>query len=153
MSTPPLPEGMKDDRVARAANALHSMSIHVLRSARAADKETGLSPERLSLLSVLAYAGPRTVSALAEIEGVSLPAISRTLKALEASGLASRARGEADAREVTARATPKGRRLMEKGRRRRLEIVAAMLRALSASELTAVEAAVSSVERAKRQII
>ena len=137
MSIPPLPEGLDDTPATRAANALHSLAIHLLRRAREADKETGLGPERLSLLSVLVFAGPRTVSALAAIEGVSAPAISRIASSLENSGLAQRARNEKDAREVTVSATARGKRLMEKGRRRRLEIIAGAFAGLDRKELAA----------------
>ena len=87
MSTPPLPSGLAPSSVLEVANRLHSAAIHLLRRARIADRDSGLSPERLSLLSVLVYAGPRTLSQLAEIEQVSRPAISRSVKALTKDGL------------------------------------------------------------------
>lgn len=121
----------------QTANALHSLSIHLLRRARVADRKSGLSPERLSLLSVLAYAGPQSVNRLAEIESVSPPAISRTVTSLESLGLALRKRSSKDARTVTVYATAKGRRLVEIGRRRRLEHIADELSQLSAGDLAA----------------
>lgn len=139
MSIPPLPAGLADSQSSRAANALHSLSIHVLRRARTADKETGLSPERLSLLSVLAFAGPRSVSALAEIEGVSRPAISRIVGSLEAQGLVDRTRDPDDGRGVVVRATAKGRKLVERGRRRRVELIDKELRGLSRRDLSVLE--------------
>lgn len=146
MSIPPLPKGAEESDVMRAANALHSAAIHVLRRARAADRESGLTPERLSLLSVLVYGGGRTIGALAGIEGVSAPAISRIVTALEADGLARR--GAKDGREVTVSATAKGRRLMEEGRRRRLLRIALELQSLSRSELKLVRAAAELLEGA-----
>jgi DNA-binding MarR family transcriptional regulator len=140
VSIPPLPKGLAASPHADAANALHTLAIRLLRRARAADRKTGLSPERLSLLSVLAYAGPKTVGALAEAEGVSAPAISRSLTSLEGLGLARRERAGADARSVLVRATPKGRRLMEEGRRRRLEIIAAMLARLDRRDVATLKA-------------
>lgn len=95
-----------------------------------ADRETGLSPERLSVLSVLVFAGPRSIGALAEAEGVSAPAISRIVSSLEATGFVSRERSKGDAREVRVSATAKARRLVERGRRRRLEIIASELQKL-----------------------
>jgi len=135
LSIPPLPKGLVDAPRTRAANALHSLSIHLLRRARRADKETGLGPERLSLLSVLAFAGPLTVGALAEIEGVSPPAISRIVSALEGEGLAEKQRSAADGREVRVVATASGRRLVEAGRRRRLELIAEELGDLPARDI------------------
>lgn len=147
MSIPPLPAGLEDSQAARAANALHSLSIHILRRARRVDKETGLGPERLSLLSVLAFAGPRSVSGLAEIEGVSLPAISRIVSALEKLGLTLRERGRGDGRAVIVRATAKGRRVVERGRRRRVELIEQSLLGLPPRDLAAIERAAAILER------
>jgi DNA-binding MarR family transcriptional regulator len=142
LSIPPLPDGLEETPVNQVANALHSIAIHLLRRARAVDRETGLSPQRLSLLSVLAYAGPKTVSELALAEQVSRPAISTLLTALEKQGLARRERSRSDARQVVIHATPKGRKLMERGRRRRVERLAADLATLVPGEIAALARAV-----------
>jgi DNA-binding MarR family transcriptional regulator len=152
MSIPPLPEDVPDSETMRAANALHSLSIHVLRRARAADRETGLTPERLSLLSVLVYLGPRTVGALAAAEGVSAPAISRIVSALETEGLARRLQGaKSDRREVRVAATAKGRRLMEAGRARRLQRIAIDIVHLKRSDLRRIRALADLLERPKAE--
>ena len=135
MSIPSLPAGAKDTDKMRAANALHSLAVHLLRRARTADKESGLTPERLSLLSVLAYAGPQSVNRLSEIEGVSPPAISRSVSSLEELGLVKRTRNAADNRGVIVQTTPKGKRLMETGRRRRIETIAKDLETLDRKSL------------------
>jgi len=49
----------------KAAAALNSGAIHLLRSLAAIDKLAGLTPARLSALSVLVFAGPRSLGALA----------------------------------------------------------------------------------------
>jgi DNA-binding MarR family transcriptional regulator len=146
VSSPPLPAGLADTRVNRVANRFHSAAIHLLRRARAVDRASGLTAERLSLLSVLAYAGPMTVSGLAEAEQVSRPAISRSLKSLQRLGLARTERGTADRRQVRVRATAKGRRLMEEGRKRRLSRIAADLADLDDGEIAALEEAVRVLE-------
>ena len=151
MSTPPLPRGLAETPVNVVTNRLHSAAIHLLRRARVADRETGLSPERLSLLSVLVFAGPQTLSDLARAEQVSRPAISRTVRALVEAGLVRRQRDELDRRSVTAHATAKGRRLLEAGRRRRLERIAADLADLSREELVTLERATAILARAAKQ--
>lgn len=135
MSIPHLPAGVKSSKLLTTANALHSLSIHLLRRAREADKQTDLSPERLSLLSILSYAGPQTINRLAEMEQVSAPAISRTVTALENVKLAARKRDDNDARIVVVSATAKGKRLVEEGRRRRLDLVANELSRLPQKDL------------------
>ncbi len=149
MSIPPLPAGLEDTVETRTANALHSLAIHLLRRARLADRRTGLSPERLSLLSVLAFAGPQTVGALALMEGVSAPAISRIASSLEKLGLARRERGEEDAREVRLSATAKGKRLMEEGRRRRIALIAEDLKGLGRRDLAVLGAIPALLQRLK----
>ena len=135
MSIPSLPTGAEKSELMKIANALHSLSVHLLRRARTADKESGLTPERLSLLSVLAYAGPQSVNRLSAIEGVSAPAISRSVSSLEQMGLAVRRRAPDDQRAVIVRTTPKGKRLMETGRRKRIELIARELEALDKKSL------------------
>ena len=146
MSTPPLPVGFARTRRHKLANELHSLAIHVLRQARVADTETGLSPQRLSVLSVLAFGGAKSIGDLATIEQVSRPAISTLVSALENDGLARRERVSEDARSVMVYATEDGLNVMERGRRGRLEIVAKRLARLTREELDIVERALSLLE-------
>ena len=135
MPIPSLPHDADESDVMHIANALHSFSIHLLRRARAADKRSDLTPERLSLLSVIAYGESSTISQLSAIEGVSPPAISRSISSLEQMELVSRTRSKNDTREVMVRTTAKGRRLMEAGRMRRLEAIAAEIGKLDQDSL------------------
>ncbi len=146
MSTPPLPAGLRRTRQLQIANTLHSLSIHVLRQARVADTVTGLSPQRLSVLSVLAFAGSKSIGDLATIEQVSRPAVSTLVTALEAEGLARRERVANDARTVMVHLTPAGRALLDIARRERLRIVAKRLTGLSAQELGIVAQALELLE-------
>jgi DNA-binding MarR family transcriptional regulator len=138
---------MPDDLLNRIANQLHSIAIHVVRRARIADRENGLTPERLSLLSILAYAGPKSISDLAAIEMVSLPAITRIVNYLEALQLVSRDRKSDDGRVVRVTATNAGLKLMEEGRRRRVENVATELDCLDRDELAVVAKATEMLAR------
>lgn len=147
MSIPPLPAGGKPSKLLSTANALHSLSIHLLRRAREADKQSGLSPERLSLLSILTYAGPQTINRLAEMEQVSAPAISRIVTALEKEKLTTRKRDRNDARIVFVSATTKGKRLVDDGRRRRLDIIAKALSSLPQKDLDTLGRIASILEK------
>lgn len=147
MSIPSLPAGAENTDQMQIANAVHSLSIHLLRRARTADDKSGLTPERLSLLSVLAYAGPQSVVRLSKIEGVSSAAISRSVSSLEKLGLISRARDPDDSRAVIVRTTAKGKRLMETGRRRRLELIARELSVLDKKSLKQLAAIGNILER------
>ena len=151
MSSPPIPAGLPDTDRVRVANRLHSISIRLLRGARTVDRETGLGPERLSLLSVLVFAGPQTMSDLARMEMVSRPAITRIVKSLETLRLVARETDGVDRRRVRLRATARGRRLMERGRARRVAYVADDLGGLSKRELaTLLRATEILTERGRR---
>lgn len=109
------------------AVTLHAAAIYLLRAARADDPRTGLSPARLSALSVIVFAGPLTLSGLARQEQVSRPAISQMVAGLEDSGLVRRKADPADGRRQLLEATADGRRLLEGARRRRVRRISTLL--------------------------
>jgi DNA-binding MarR family transcriptional regulator len=137
---------MDDTPVLHLANRLHSAAIHLLRWARTVDRETGLSPERLSILSVLTFAGPKTVTELAEAELVSPPAISRILNGLEADGHVARERSSEDRRVVHVRVTRAGKRIIDEARSRRLERIATRLGRLDERQLRVLRSATELLE-------
>jgi DNA-binding MarR family transcriptional regulator len=102
------------------------------------------------VLSVLVFAGPKRIGELARIEQVEPPTISRLVDALAADGLAAREADPDDARAVVVRATPEGRRTLERGRARRLESLASSLRGLSERDLRALGGGVEVLERILR---
>jgi DNA-binding MarR family transcriptional regulator len=117
------------------ADLLHSASIHVLRRARERDAETGLTPARLSALSVVVFAGPLTLGALAQAEGVRPATMTNIVTGLEQAGLVRRRRHAEDGRSVLVEATAAGRRTLDRGRAGRIETIAARLDDLDAHEL------------------
>ena len=102
------------------ADRLHSAAIHLLRRIRKVDEASGLSAARLSALSVLVFGGATTIGGLAHAEQVSAPTISRLVSGLERDGFVVREADEGDARAVRVRATAKGTRVLQEGRRRRV---------------------------------
>src|SRR5918999_3381825 len=134
-------------RVGATADRLHSLAIHLLRRVRVSDVETGVSPARLSALSVLVFGGPRTISDLAATEQVRLPTMSALVRGLEDDGLVRRDAVPGDRRAVRLRATAKGERLLQRGRRRRIENLVELLRPLGREELRTLAAAAEILER------
>jgi DNA-binding MarR family transcriptional regulator len=132
------------------ADRLHSLAVHLLRHARVDDAATGLSAPRLSVLSVLVFGGPRTVSRLAAAEQVAVPTMTKLLQALESEGYVRRRRDAEDGRVVQVSATARGRRALERGRARRGQHIAAVLAELRPAERTLVRGAVATLERALR---
>jgi DNA-binding MarR family transcriptional regulator len=103
------------------ADRLHSAAIHLLRRLRVEDKAMGLTAPRASALSVLVFRGPLTMSQLAEAEQVRRPTITRLVDGLERRGLVRRVSHADDGRVQLVEATAAGRRLLQKGRARRVE--------------------------------
>jgi DNA-binding MarR family transcriptional regulator len=103
------------------ADRLHSAAIHLLRRLRVEDKAMGLSAPRASALSVLVFRGPVTMTALAEAEQVRRPTITRLVDSLERRGLVRRVSDADDGRVQLVEATAAGKRLLQKGRARRVE--------------------------------
>ncbi len=113
------------------ARAINSGAIHVLRALRAVDREAGLTPARLSALSVLVFGGPTTLGRLAEIEEVAGPTMTRIVDGLAGLGLAERRPHPDSARSVHIVATRSGKALMRKAAARRMVAIGDAMSMLS----------------------
>jgi DNA-binding MarR family transcriptional regulator len=129
------------------ADALHSAAIHLLRGVRKEDERTGVGPARLSALSVLVFAGPMRLTELARIEQVKPPTMTKVVAGLEAAGLVRRRADAEDARAVRLEATARGTKLLQEGRRLRVDRLAAALQTLAFDELDVLARAAAIVER------
>jgi DNA-binding MarR family transcriptional regulator len=136
--------------VEAVADRLHSAALHLLRRLRTEDDALGVSPPRLSALSVVVFAGPIGIGALAAAEGVTAPTMSRLVDGLERDGYVTREPDPDDARGVLVRATATGSRVLRKGRRQRVETLASGLRQLSADDLAAIARGAELIERVTR---
>ena len=138
----------KPDRErAEVADRLHSAAIHLLRRVRKQDTASGEGPARLSALSVLVFGEPATLGQLASAEQVKPPTMSRIVAGLKRSGLVAIVPDRKDARRLQIRATPKGKRLLQEGRQRRIRYLAEHLEMLSQRELEKLREAVGVLER------
>lgn len=129
------------------ADRLHSAAIHLLRRLRVQDEALGISAPRLSALSVLVFAGAMRIGALAHIEQVEPPTMTRLIDGMERDGYVGRRLDPKDRRAVVVQATTKGRRALMKGRAQRVAALAADIRALSPQELAALAAGVEALEQ------
>jgi DNA-binding MarR family transcriptional regulator len=134
-----------------AADRFHSAAIHALRHVRREDPASGLSPARLSALSVLVFGGARTLGELAAAEQVRPPTMTSIVRALEAGGHVRREPDPIDARVTRVSATRQGELVLQRGRRRRVERLAGRLASLEAGEVATIRAAAELVERALAQ--
>ena len=124
-----------------AARHLHSAAIHLLRGLRAADRTSGLTPARLSALSVLVFGGPCTLGRLAATEGVTGPTMTRIVDGLVELGLAVREPHPDSARQVLITASEDGAEVMHRAADLRIEAIVAALRSLPSDQRRAVTGA------------
>jgi DNA-binding MarR family transcriptional regulator len=137
---------------AAVADALHSAATHLLRRVRQEDEHTGVTPGRLSALSVLVFGGPMRLTDLARIEQVKPPTMTRIVAGLEAQGLVRRHAVPEDARAVRLEATTRGTQVMHEGRRRRVERLTGSLKILPARDLQVLARAAGLMERVSRTV-
>src|SRR5271169_566274 len=116
------------------ADRLHSAAIHLLRRLRMRDRESGVGPAQLSALSVLVFGGPRSLGELADAEQVRPPTMSRIVAGLERAGLVRRHATE-DGRRVRLEASAAGTKILQAGRKRRVESLTKALSGLSEKEV------------------
>ncbi len=138
--------GVEAEGALATADRLHSAAIHLLRRLRKQDDASSLTAPRLSALSVVVFSGPLTLGALAAAEQVRPPTMTRLVAALEQAGLVARMPSPDDRRVVLVEATAAGRRLLGKGRARRVATLARQLAALPPDELTTLERAAEILE-------
>ena len=142
-----MPAGLPEALSVDVANRLNSAAIHLIRRLRMEDEAAGVTPARLSALSVLVFGGPRSITRLAEAERVAPPTMTRVVDALERDGLVVRASDQRDRRVVRVRASAKGRRVMERARGLRVRRLAGELQQLSEAELQTLDRAVDILLR------
>jgi DNA-binding MarR family transcriptional regulator len=133
------------------AGRLHTVALHLLRRLRSEDEGFGVSPPRLSALSVVVHAGPITIGDLAAAEGVRPPTMTRLVDGLEHDGFVTREPHPDDRRSVRVRVTPKGKRVLTGGRARRTRSLAEHLRGLAPSDLETLSRAAELLERTLRE--
>jgi DNA-binding MarR family transcriptional regulator len=113
---------------------MNSFAIHLLRSMGRVDAESGLTPARLSALSVIHFSGPLPLGRLARAEGVSSPTMSRVVDGLCDQGLAERRSHDVNGRVTLVAATEAGSALMAGAAARRADVIAEALAALPARQ-------------------
>lgn len=136
--------------ILESADRLHSAAIHLLRRLRKQDSLMGEGPARLSALSVLVFGGPKTLAELAAAEQVKPPTMSRIVAGLARSQLVTISRDAQDARRLQIVSTPRGTRLLQQGRRRRIEYLATNLKCLNRDELKELSRGIAILEKALR---
>ena len=113
----------------------------------AAGAAAGLTPTRISVLFTIARLGPIRLSELAEEEGLNPTMLSRVIADFAESGLVTRDCDPGDRRAALVQATAAGRKLCERMRGERTDVLDVALGALSEDDRRAVEQALPVLER------
>jgi DNA-binding MarR family transcriptional regulator len=129
------------------AAQLHEQVLRFTRELRSLHSPRGMTAERLSVLSLIVVRGPISVSALASLELVQPPSMSRMVNMLYQDGLITRTENAQDGRSVLLAATPKGLRIYKRARGKLLAHFAEALDRLNAKELETMHSIASCLER------
>lgn len=132
------------------ANLASAFRIAVMRLSRRlrserSDETLGLS--QLSALSTLSRSGPLSPTALAELERIQPPSMTRVITALEDRGLLGRAPHPTDGRQSVIAITEAGRAIVLEDRRRRAAWLAQRFATLSPEEQQQIAKALPIIER------
>jgi DNA-binding MarR family transcriptional regulator len=126
-----------------------TLRIRVMRLSRNLRRQagTGLSASLLSALTTVERKGPMTIGTLADAEQVKPPTMTKVVASLVEQGLVTREPDPLDGRVAWVMATPEGRSLLRRTRRRSDAYLATRLRSLDREELLVLERASRLLER------
>ena len=126
-----------------------TLRIRVMRLSRNLRRQagTGLSASLLSALTTVERNGPMTIGTLADAEQVKPPTMTKVVASLVEQGLVTRDPDPLDGRVAWVMATPEGRSLLRRTRRRSDAYLATRLRSLDREELLVLERASRLLER------
>ena len=141
MATRPRPARPSPDDISRLRLAL----LRVTRRLR--QNASGMTQSQLSALASVQRDGPLTIGALAAIENVQPPSISRIVGTLEGEGWVARIAEPTDRRVALVEITPEGDRRLASLRADRDAWLARRLEALEPDDVAAILGAVDALER------
>lgn len=131
----------------QVAAELRPVLLRLARELRHETEQVGITARQATLLWLVKRSPGLSLAELASEEGISPPAMSGHVDRLERAGLLERVRATDDRRRVGLELTEEGARLLRNVRARRTTWLALRLRALEATELESVEAAIPALVR------
>jgi DNA-binding MarR family transcriptional regulator len=133
--------------LAEVVESLNRVVTHLMRRLRRLDDRQPIGRARLSALSVLVFGGRRTLSQLADDEGVTSATMHHVVQGLLDAGLAQKKTDPEDRRKSVIEVSAKGRNLMLRARAARFAMLEEGLRTLSADEVDCLQRAISILKR------
>jgi DNA-binding MarR family transcriptional regulator len=141
-ATPPATGARHSDGSIRSADAVYGLLASLLRHS-----SRDLSLTSLATLSTLNRTGPRRVTDLAAVEGVTQPSVTTLVTNLERAGLVERRSDPADRRVVLVAITEAGADYLHSRRRASIEVFSRLIDELSPGDAAAIAAAVPALQR------
>jgi len=143
LSNPPAPSAHVDREL------VVQLRLAVMRLARRLRQQTEgeITASQLSALFSVSRLGPLTLGALAAVERVRPPTMTRIVGHLEAAGLLVRRPAPADRRSAEVELSPSGRELLDRSRTRKDAYLAERLATLGPDELAVLRRAAAVLER------
>jgi len=143
LSNPPAPSAHVDREL------VVQLRLAVMRLARRLRQQTGgeITASQLSALFSVSRLGPLTLGALAAVERVRPPTMTRIVGHLEAAGLLVRRPAPADRRSAEVELSPSGRELLDRSRTRKDAYLAERLATLGPAEMAVLRRAAVVLER------
>jgi DNA-binding MarR family transcriptional regulator len=135
----------RDARAIDAAAAVYGLLSSVLRRT-----PRDLSLTSLAVLSTLERTGPRRITDLAAIEGVTQPTVTALVSALERNGLVERHGDPTDGRVTLVALAPVGRDYVRKRRRAATKSFAQLIGDLPAEGRAALAAAIPALDQLRQ---
>lgn len=129
------------------ASSLRIAVMRLARRMRSEKSDDSMTLTQLSALATVESHGPLSPTALAELERVQPPSMTRVIAILVERGLVLRVPHPSDGRQVVIELAPAGRELLEDDRRRRTAWLAWVLDSLEDPERDALAVAVPLLER------
>jgi DNA-binding MarR family transcriptional regulator len=125
------------------------LRLAVMRLARRLRQQTEgeITASQLSALASLNRLGPLTLGALAAVERVRPPTMTRIVGHLEAAGLVVRRPAPGDRRSAQVELSPAGRELLDRSRTRKDAYLAERLATLVPAEVAVLRQAAAALER------
>ena len=144
-STPPRTTSDTPLAVDEVAAGLRLSTTRLARRLRA-EADMGLTPSLLSALAVVHVHGPLTLGALAQLEGIAPPTVTKIVGKLQERGLVERTTDADDRRVSHVSTTDDGEALLARSRARKTAWLAARLGVLDPDELATLHRASTIVE-------
>lgn len=147
-STPPTSSAAEPPVRAAADEVAAGLRLSATRLARRlrTEADMGLTPSLLSALAVVHVHGPLTLGAVAELEGIAPPTVTKIVAKLQDQDLVERITDPSDRRVCRVTTTAAGDELLARSRARKTAWLAARLASLSPDDLDAVARATRVID-------